>query len=56
MALVPLFLVGQIGFVLAEEKSNSVESATWQFEYNNDVFFKLRDLCTNLGNSFHYLR
>ena len=29
LALVPLFLMGQIGFVLAKEKSNSVESATW---------------------------
>jgi len=39
LALVPLFLMGQTGLASAVEKSNSVESATWRFEYDNDVFF-----------------
>ena len=39
LALVPLFLMGQIGLAPAEEKSNSVESATWRVEFDNDVFF-----------------
>jgi len=34
-----LFLVGQIGLASATERSNSVESATWRFEFDNDVFF-----------------
>jgi len=34
-----LFLLGQIGLASAVGKSNSVESATWRFEYDNDVFF-----------------
>ncbi len=34
-----LFLVGQIGLASATERPNSVESATWRFEYDNDVFF-----------------
>jgi hypothetical protein len=39
LALLSLFLVEQIGLASATERSNSVESATWRFEYDNDVFF-----------------
>jgi len=49
LALVPLFLMGQIGLALAEGKSNSVESATWRVEFDNDVFFNNIDISALSG-------